>query len=208
MDATTVFGFALACVILNIVPGPGMLFIVAHGISGGRGSGVVAAVGMASGAVVHTVLAALGLSALLRVAPYALDAVRIGGALFLLYLAVNAFRSVRTAPRIAPEEARKSGRRTYVSAVLTNLANPKVVLFYLAFVPQFLTPHGWAVPAQILVLGAVLIGIGLVMDCAVGLMSGTFSTLLLRRPAFERWLKRASGAIFGGLAVRLLIEHD
>ncbi|GAA1573699.1 LysE family translocator [Kribbella sancticallisti] len=203
-----VLGFALACVILNVVPGPGMMFIVAHGISGGRRSGVMAAAGMASGTVVHTVLAALGLSALLRAAPFALDAVRIAGAVFLLYLAVNALRSARaTAAQPNQVGARKSLRRTYLSAILTNLANPKVVLFYLAFVPQFLTPHGWAVSTQILVLGAVLIAIGLVMDGVVGLMSGTFSALLLQRPAFERWLKRISGVIFGGLALRLLTDH-
>lgn len=200
-------GFAMAVVVLNVVPGPGMMFIVAHGISGGRRSGVVAAMGMASGTVVHTVLAALGLSALLRAAPFALDAVRIAGGLFLLYLAINALRSARAASRVGSVEARKPLRRTYLSAMLTNLANPKVVLFYLAFVPQFLTPNGWPVSAQILALGSVLIGIGLVMDCAIGLMTGTFSALLLRRPAFERWLKRISGLIFGGLALRLLADH-
>jgi threonine/homoserine/homoserine lactone efflux protein len=207
MDLNVALGFALACVVLNVVPGPGMMFIVAHGISGGRRSGVAAALGMASGTLVHTVLAALGLSALLRAAPFALDAVRIAGAVFLLYLAVNALRTARTAARSGPPEARKSLRRTYLSAVLTNLANPKVVLFYLAFVPQFLTPHGWPVSTQILALGSVLIAIGLVMDGLIGLMSGTFSSLLLRRPAFERWLKRISGVIFGGLALRLLTDH-
>jgi threonine/homoserine/homoserine lactone efflux protein len=206
MDAGTVLGFGLACVVLNVVPGPGMMFIVAHGISGGRRAGVVAAVGMASGTVVHTVLAAIGLSALLRAAPYALDAVRIAGGLFLLYLAVSALRSSR-APAQVGSVGRKSLRRTYLSAVLTNLANPKVVLFYLAFVPQFFTAGGWAVSVQTLVLGGLLIGIGLVTDCAIGLTAGTFSALLLRWPAFERWLKRVSGLIFGGLALRLLGEH-
>ncbi|MEV5967125.1 LysE family translocator [Kribbella sp. NPDC051952] len=206
MDTAAVLGFALACVVLNIVPGPGMMFIIAHGISGGRRSGVVAATGMASGVVVHTVLAAAGLSALLRAAPYALDAIRIVGGLFLLYLAINALRSARAVTPAEPGR-KTSLRRTYLSAVLTNLANPKVVLFYLAFLPQFLTPHGWPVSTQILILGAVVIVIGLVMDSAIGLMSGTFSALLLRRPAFERRLKRLSGAIFGGLALRLLTDH-
>ncbi|MGC4938345.1 LysE family translocator [Kribbella sp. DT2] len=207
MDVTTVLGFALACVVLNVVPGPGMMFIVAHGIAGGRRSGVVAATGMASGTVVHTILAAAGLSALLSAAPFALDAVRILGGVFLLYLAVAAIRSSRAPAKSALLARRPSARRTYLSAVLTNLANPKVVLFYLAFLPQFLTPHGWAVPAQILVLGGVLIVVGLLMDSAIGLTSGACSELLLRRPAFERRLKQVSGLIFGGLAVRLLTSN-
>lgn len=209
MNTATVLGFALACVVLNIVPGPGMLFIISHGLAGGRRSGVTAAAGMASGTVVHTLAAALGLSALLRAAPFALDALRIAGAVFLVYLAINAYRSARTSTPTQPATAtgRKSMRRTYISAVLTNLANPKVVLFYLAFVPQFLTPQAWPVPLQILILGGVLIVIGLLMDCAVGLAAGTFSALLLRRRSFEQWLKRISAAIFGGLAVAVLAER-
>jgi threonine/homoserine/homoserine lactone efflux protein len=204
MELGTVLGFALAVIVLNLVPGPGMMFILAHGISGGRRSGVVAASGMATGATVHTALAAFGLSALLRAAPGALDAIRLIGACFLLYLAVKTYWSTRHAVALAPEGNGPSIRRTYVSAVLTNLANPKVILFYLAFLPQFLIHGGWPVAAQILTLGSVYVVIGIVMDCSVGLAAGTFSALLQSRPAVQRSLKRLSAAIFGGLAVRLL----
>lgn len=203
MDLTLVLGFAVACVVLNLVPGPGMMFTVAHGIAGGRRAGVVAALGMASGTVVHTVAAALGLSALLNAAPAALEVVRVGGAVFLLYLAVTTLRS---AGHAAPAPRQSSLRRVYVTAVLTNLANPKVVLFYLSFVPQFVTRGGWSTGAQVLVLGAVLILIGLVMDSAVGVTAGICSAFLLRRPAIELWLKRVSATIFGGLAVRQLLN--
>lgn len=199
-------GFAVACLVLNLVPGPGMLFITAHGVAGGRRTGVVAAVGMASGTVVHTVAAAFGLGALLRVAPIALDAVRLVGAVFLLYLAITTLRSTLT-DDAHEQRPRRSLRRTYGSAVLTNLANPKVVLFYFAFLPQFLTSGGWPVTAQILVLGGILVVIGLVMDCLIGVAAGTFAALLARRPAARRWLGRVAAGIFGGLAVRLLLDH-
>lgn len=81
-----------------------------------------------------------------------------------------------------------------------------MVLFYVAFVPQFLTSGGWPTQDQILILGGVLIAIGLVMDCAVGTAAASFSALLLRRPAIQRWLKRGSAMIFGGLAAKLLSE--
>lgn len=154
----------------------------------------ITAHGMASGTVVHTVAAALGLSALLRVAPYALDTVRIIGAFVLLYLAITTWRSARRATDTAVARPRRSMRRTYGAAVLTNLANPKVVLSYLAFVPQFLTPRG------------ILVVLGLIMDCMIGLAAGTFSALLSRRPSFQRWLKRTSAAIFSGLALRLFVD--
>ncbi|GAB2736808.1 LysE family translocator [Amycolatopsis magusensis] len=209
MELGALLGFAGACVVLNLVPGPGMMFIIAHGVGGGRSGGVAAALGMASGTMAHTVAAALGLSALLRAAPAALEAVKIAGAVFLLYLAVSTLISARKPAALAAARGsrRSTLRKTYLSAVLTNLANPKVVLFYLAFVPQFLTPGGWAVSAQILVLGAVLIVIGLVMDGAVGLAAGTFSALVLRKPKFQRRLKEFSAVIFGGLALRLLTEN-
>ncbi len=155
--------------------------------------------------VVHTVAAAAGLGALLASALAALDVIRIGGAVVLLFLAVANLRAARY--EITPVAGR-SPRRTFVSAVLTNLANPKVVLFYVAFVPQFITAGGWAASVQILVLGTVLFVIGLLMDTILGLAAGTFSTMLLSRPAIQRWLSGAAAVVFGGLALRLLLTDN
>jgi threonine/homoserine/homoserine lactone efflux protein len=207
MEPMTLLAFAGACAVLNLVPGPGMMFITAQGISGGRRAGVAAAFGMATGIVVHTTAAALGLSALLAAAPAALGAVRIAGAVVLGCLAISALRSARAGTPLAVKGPKRSLRRTYAMAVLTNLANPKVILFYLAFVPQFLDPHGWPIPDQILVLGAFVVLIGLVMDSCIGLAAGSLAALLMRRPAIQRALKRTSAAIFGGLAVHLLADH-
>ena len=208
MDLSLVIAFAAACFVISIVPGQDMMFIVANGIARGRAAGVVAAVGMSTGIAVHTVLAALGLGALLAAAPVALDTIRIVGAIFLVYLAVSALRSARNAA-VAPQESEgvKSLRRTYVMAVLTNLANPKVILFYLAFFPQFLTEGGWSTPVQILVMGAILVVIGFCVDGSVGLAAGALSALLRRRPAIQRWLSRLSAAIFGALAIRLATDR-
>jgi threonine/homoserine/homoserine lactone efflux protein len=205
VEPSAVLGFMVACVVLNLVPGPGMMFILAHGVVGGRRAGVTAAAGMAVGTVVHTVAAAVGLSALLAAAPAALDIVRIGGAVVLLYLAIS---NLRSASRTVSPTTSPSSRRTFVSAVLTNLANPKVVLFYFAFVPQFITVGGWSTSVQILVLGAMVFAIGLVMDTAVGIAAGTFSALLLSRPSIQRWIRRGAAAVFGGLAVRLLLSES
>jgi threonine/homoserine/homoserine lactone efflux protein len=207
VDMPIVLGFALSCVVLNLVPGPGMMFTIAQGVSGGRRAGVISAAGMASGTVVHTVAAALGLSALLSAAPAALDVVRVGGAGFLLYLAVDTFRSAKRPIVVASGRPPRSLGRVYRSAVLTNLANPKVVLFYLAFVPQFVSAGGWPTSLQILALGGVLIVIGLVMDSSVGIAAGMCSVLLRGRPSIQRWVKRVSATIFAGLAVRLLVTE-
>jgi threonine/homoserine/homoserine lactone efflux protein len=208
MDVQILIAFVAACAVISIVPGPDMMFIVANGVARGRAAGVVAALGMSTGMAVHTVAAALGLGALLQAAPMVLDAVRIVGAVFLCWLAISTLRSARTVTETAPARfGGQSLRRTYAMATLTNLANPKVIFFYIAFFPQFLTEGGWPTPVQFLLMGAVLIVVGLAVDASVGLAAGTLSQLLRRRPAVQRWLNRVSAAIFGGLAVRLVVDR-
>ncbi len=208
MDVSILIAFVAASAVISIVPGPDMMFIIANGVARGRAAGVVAAVGMSTGMAVHTVAAALGLGALLQAAPMVLEAVRIVGAVFLCWLAISALRSARQVTETAP--ARFGGhslRRTYAMATLTNLANPKVIFFYIAFFPQFITAGGWPTSLQFLLMGAILIIVGLAVDASVGLAAGTLSQLLRRRPAVRRWLDRVSAAIFGGLAIRLVVDR-
>ncbi|MDQ4085038.1 MAG: LysE family translocator [Actinomycetota bacterium] len=209
MDLAPVLAFAVAVLLLSLAPGPDMLFIVANAIGGGRRAGMVAALGMSTGLAVHTVAAAFGLGALLRVFPGVLDGVRVVGALFLAYLAFTAWRRSRahTTARL-DVRSRTSVRKVYVMALLTNLANPKVVLFYLAFLPQFLTTGagGWSPTVQLLVLGALFIVIGLAVDGTAGLLAGSLADRVLHNPAVGGWLERASAAVFGVLAVRLVLD--
>ncbi len=210
MDAHLVLAFVAACALISLAPGPDLLFVVANGAAGGRRAGVLAALGMSTGLAVHTVAAAFGLGALISAAPQALTAVRIAGAVFLLYLAVATWRSSRAQPTAATAVPRRSLRRTYLMATLTNLANPKVILFYVAFVPQFVaTGSGtWPVTAQLMLLGLVFIVIGLAVDGTAGLLSGTLSERIAARPGFRRWMERASAAVFAGLAARLVSESS
>ncbi len=212
MDLTLLAAFAVACFVLSVVPGPDMLNIVANALAGGRRAGLVSALGMSSGLVIHTVAAAFGLGALIQAAPMALDIIRVFGAVFLLYLAVSTWLASRKAAAVpdasavAPPTMRL--RKVYVMATLTNLANPKIIIFYLAFFPQFLSTGSGMLPvtAQFLLLGATFIGIGICVDATVGFLAGTLSERILRRRSFKRWLERVSAAIFGGLAVRLVLD--
>jgi threonine/homoserine/homoserine lactone efflux protein len=218
VDLTVVVAFAVAVFVLSVVPGPDMMFVVANAVAGGRRAGLVAAVGMSTGLAVHTFAGAFGLGALIQTAPAVLDGVRIVGAVFLVYLAVSTWRASRQHPTtpVTPttptttEDAlqRLSFRKVYVMATLTNLANPKVVLFYLAFLPQFLTtgPTGWPVMGQLLTLGAVFIAVGLAVDATAGVLAGSLSGMLLRRGSARRALDRVAAAIFGGLAARLVLD--
>jgi threonine/homoserine/homoserine lactone efflux protein len=177
-------------------------------VAGGRRAGVLAALGMSTGLAIHTAAAAFGLGALIRAAPQALTAVRIAGALFLLYLAVTTWRNSRATAESTVVPVRRSLRRTYLMATLTNLANPKVILFYFAFVPQFVGtgPSVWPVTTQLLLLGLVFIVVGLAVDGTAGLLSGTLAEKIAARPGFRRRMERISAAVFAGLAARLVID--
>lgn len=208
MTHATLLSFAIAALVISVVPGPDMVFIMATGIAGGRRAGVVSALGVSVGLTVHTLAAAFGLGALLRAAPFVLDAIRWFGAAFLLYLAFTALRPARNKSTEDSDPVKAASlRRTFGMAALTNLANPKVILFYLAFFPQFLDQRAaWPVTVQFLVLGAMLVVIGFVVDAGTGLASGALSEALRRRPAVRRWLDRISATVFAGLAVRLVVS--
>lgn len=200
----TFFG---AVLLISLVPGPDMLYVMANGMASGSRAGVVAALGMSTGLAVHTTAAALGLSALLQAAPLAMEAIRLFGIAFLCYLAIDAFRSSR-APQaeltIAPV---RSMRRVYLMGALTNLANPKIILFYLAFFPQFVTPDsGWPIAVQMMVLGALFIVVGVMVDGSAGFACGRLSDFLTRRRGVRRWTDRVCAGIFGTLAARLIVD--
>lgn len=208
VDTNLLLAFIGVATFISLVPGPDMLYIIANGVSSGPRAGVIAAVGASTGLAVHTIAAALGLSALLMALPVAMAVIHVLGVLFLLYLAVNAFRSSRSTPDDAvPVAPERSMRRVYGMAVATNLSNPKIILFYLAFLPQFTSRHAaWPMPVQLLMLGGLFISVGIVIDSGVGLASGRLADLLARRRGIRRWLDRVSGTIFAGLAARLAAD--
>lgn len=204
MDLHLLLPFVIAATLISLVPGPDMFFIIANGIAGGPRAGVSAAVGMSTGMAVHTLAAAAGLSALFLALPTAMDVLRVVGIIVLLYLAFTAFRSSFREQDLELRPERRSLGRTYGMAVLTNVSNPKVIVFYLAFMPQFTDARAaWPVPVQLLALGLLFISIGLAIDAGVGVAAGKLSGVLASQHRFRRWLQRVSAAVFGALAVNL-----
>ncbi|MUL40614.1 LysE family translocator [Streptomonospora sp. PA3] len=202
--------FCLAALVMSVAPGPDMLFITATGLARGPRAGLLAALGVSAGLAVHTAAAALGLGALLQAFPAAFTAVRLVGACYLVVLAVLAFRDAARLPADPAAGVRGASSapllRVFVRALATNLANPKVIVFYLAFFPQFIDPAQGSVGGQFAVLGALFIVVGLGVDGACGLAAGRLGDLVRRRPAVQRWLHGLSGAVFAGLAVRLAAD--
>ncbi|MET9256884.1 LysE family translocator [Streptomyces sp. NPDC003717] len=204
VDPTLYTAFLLAGFALCVTPGPDMMFIVAMGGRGGPTAGVMAALGVASAMLVHAVAAALGLSALFTALPTLYHVLRWAGAAYLLYLAVKAFRD-RSTPADEGTPRGPGMRRAFWQGAITNLLNPKVILFNVAFLPQFVDPSLGHVPGQLLVLGGTLVVLGLLTDGLIGLVSGRLAGLLRRSKRVNRWMNIASGTVFTGLAVRLVV---
>ncbi|MEU2271220.1 LysE family translocator [Streptomyces olindensis] len=204
VDLSLYAAFLVAAFALCVTPGPDMMFIVAMGGRGGPTAGVMAAFGVACAMLVHAVAAALGLSALFTALPTLYHVLRWAGAAYLLYLAVKAFRD-RSVPSAEGTGATGSGmRRAFWQGAITNLLNPKVILFNVAFLPQFVDPSLGHVQGQLLLLGVTLVVMGFLWDGSVGLLAGRLTSFLRRSARVNRWLNIVSGTVFTGLALRLV----
>ncbi len=201
IDPVTLLAFVPAALALNFTPGADMMFCLGQGLRSGRGPAVAASAGIAAGGMVHVTLAGLGLGAAVAALPWLFDVIRWAGVAYLLYLAWGAWRSGPardTAPAVPAARAFRAG-------FVVNLTNPKVILFVLAFIPQFVTPEAGPVLVQFLIYGAVLSLGGFVVNALVGLFAGQAGRRLIASPRFARWLGRVSGGIFAALALRLAI---
>jgi threonine/homoserine/homoserine lactone efflux protein len=200
--------YLLTVFLAMIVPGPDMMFVLACGARGGPRAGLLAACGVASSEVVHITAAAAGLSALFAAAPQAFTVLRLCGAAYLLYLGVQALRRARHPSSVTTAStSRVSGRRAYLRGALTNLLNPKMVTFSVAFLPQFVDRSLGNVPAQFAVLGAIFVAFEIVVDGTVGLTAGRLGNVLSRRLRARRALDAGSGTIMVALAGRLALER-
>lgn len=196
--------FAGAGLLLNLTPGPDVLYIVGRSVSQGRGAGVVSALGIGAGCLVHVTAATLGLSALMLALPAAYDVVRLAGAAYLIWLGVKALRAASSAFDVKALAAVPL-RRIFWQGVLTNALNPKVALFFLAFLPQFADPRRGPLAPQILLLGALFTVNGTLVCIAYALLASRIGAWLKTRYGVTRLLDRATGVLFIALGVRLAL---
>jgi threonine/homoserine/homoserine lactone efflux protein len=205
--AETLALFMAAALALNLTPGPDMLYVTARSVSDGRRAGVIAAFGIGAGTLVHITALALGLAALLAAVPLAYDALRIAGAVYLLVIGVQLLLRPRTAGATAPLQQASLGT-IFAQAVLTNVLNPKVALFFLAFLPQFVDPAAGPAVAQIVLLGLLFDVQGTAVNVAVALLaSGTTRRLRTNAGAISL-LQRLTGAVFVALGAKLAVAAN
>jgi threonine/homoserine/homoserine lactone efflux protein len=195
-DPATLWVFALASLVLAVVPGPAVLYIVAQSVNGGRRAGALSALGVATGGLVHVLAAVIGLSALLAASAEAFTVVKLAGAAYLVWLGIRTLLSAND--HIGGRKPERTLARTYRQGVIVNVLNPKTALFFIAFLPQFADPDG-SVRAQLAMLGAIFVVIALTSDLVWAFVAGTASELLRHSRAFLRAQRYVSGTVFIGL---------
>lgn len=203
-------GFLSAALLITLSPGPDNLMVLSVGMARGRRQGMAFGLGCALGCLSHTILAALGVSALLRASPLAFTALKFAGGLYLVWLGIGALRS-RGGTQVAGEGAaalpEQALGRLFAKGLLANAINPKVVLFFLSFLPQFVIADRGDASWQTAQLGLLFTAQGVLLFGLLGYFSGTVGSWINRHPRAGLWLDRGAGAIFVGLGVRLMVAR-
>jgi threonine/homoserine/homoserine lactone efflux protein len=197
------FAFVLAGLALNIVPGADMTFVIASAARGGRRDGVVAALGIGGGTLVHILAAALGLSAILAASRTAFMLIKWVGAAYLLYIAVSLLRSGRSNQARRDASTPQSGWHLFRAAALVNVLNPKVALFFLAFLPQFVDPRATEPALQILCLGLWFDLVGTIVNAVIAIIAAEASERLRQVTWLGRAARYVAATAMGALALRL-----
>ncbi|MES1942148.1 lysine exporter protein LysE/YggA [Salinisphaera sp. T5B8] len=211
-EMTTLFSYSVAhwaafftaALLLNLTPGPDMAYVLAHSLRRGRRAGFVAMGGVWTGAFVHVVLAALGLSAVLASSAAAFALVKYLGAAYLVWLGIQAWRASGEAMPQTPVAA-VSARATFGRGVLVAALNPKVAMFFLAFLPQFVVPGAGPVAAQLFLHGCLIIVVAAFVEPPMVWFAATFAQRLRSNVRVQRWLDRALGSLFIALGARLAV---
>lgn len=199
--------FTVASLALIALPGQDMILVMSRSIAQGVKAGVVTAAGVSIGLVGHTVLATLGLGVILRTSEWLFLALKLVGAAYLLYLGVGLLRTRRGSLTMEATASRPLGR-LFLDGALSNLSNPKIAIFYFAFLPQFVAPSAQHPTLTVFVLGLAFAGLTFVVKAPVAMFSGALSAWLRARPGVLIWIFRSSGAILVGLGVRLAFERQ
>ncbi|MEQ5778327.1 LysE family translocator [Thalassospira sp. NFXS8] len=202
----TLLVFIPTALALNMTPGNDMLFCLGQGIKSGPRAGLAASFGISTGALVHTLLAGLGLAALLAAHPVAFQMLRWAGISYLVWLAFQAFRN-RNDTLKATETRKGSAIRAWRDGIVVNLLNPKIIVFVLAFLPQFVDPARGSVLLQFLLLGVILNIGGTIINCLVGGFAGKLGQFLARSARIARTFQVFTGCVFLTLAAKLAFDQ-
>jgi len=204
-DPLLLAGFVAASLLVLIVPGPGVVYVVTRSATHGVRAGFASTLGLSAGAYVHIVFAALGLSALLVASATAFGVVKFAGAGYLVFLGIRAIFFERDTP-LGQTPAARPHRRLFADGIVISIFNPKLAVFFLAYLPQFVDPAAGSVTAQILTLGVIYCALSILSDGAYALLAGRIRDRLTGSERARRWTRWMGGSVYIGLGVNTALS--
>lgn len=204
-ETTTLLAYIAVVITFVLMPGPSVLLTVAQAMSSGTRAGLMTAVGIAAGDLIHTALAVFGISALLMASAVAFNVLKYLGAAYLIYLSIKTLRQGASPMQLALGE-KGSAWQAFKQGFVCEVLNPKSTLFFLAFLPQFVSPSAADPHVQLAVLGAVFIALGVSATCGYAFAAAHVARLLKKSPSFSKWQNRFVGSVYGALGVRLALQ--
>ena len=203
MSPDTILTFLVASALLSLAPGPDNLFVLAQSALYGKRAGILITLGLCTGLIFHTLAVALGVAAIFAVSAIAFTALKVCGAAYLLYLAWQAFKTSSCVDKNITS-LKLSGYQFYKRGIIMNMTNPKVAIFFLAFLPQFASPESSSITLQLVLLGMLFIVVALIVFSIIALLSAHLAVYLKKSQKAHIWLNRTAATIFALLAARLL----
>jgi len=198
--------FLIAGIVLNLTPGSDTMYILGRSISQGKKAGILSALGIATGALAHCIFAALGLSIILAKSALAFEIVKYAGAAYLIYLGIKMLLSKSNEKFTLDEKSEKPNyRKIYLSGIFTNILNPKVALFFLAFLPQFINPNYAQNSLPFLLLGLTFVTTGTIWCLLLAIFSSKLSNSIRANYKIKKWLDKITGGIFIALGIKLAL---
>ncbi|RMT83773.1 hypothetical protein ALP39_02722 [Pseudomonas marginalis pv. marginalis] len=202
MNAMLSLNFLVTCLIVVLIPGTGVIYTISTGLTAGKRASLYAALGCTAGIIPHLLASTLGLSALLHTSALAFEVLKFAGAAYLLYLAYATWRD-RSAFAMNDAPVVSTARSLMVRGVLLNILNPKLTIFFLAFLPQFVVPGSTSPALQMLVLSSVFMAMTFAVFVLYGLLANVFRRAVIESPRVQNWLRRSFAAAFAGLGLNL-----
>ncbi len=206
LELTNVYLFIAASFLLCLAPGPDNIYVLTQGMTKSKKAALITTFGLCSGLIIHTTAAAFGISVIFKTSEVAFNIVKYAGALYLLYIAFQAFRYRNQALDLSVQNSSSELKKLFVKGFFMNVLNPKVSIFFLAFLPQFVSPENANVPLQMVSLGAIFMILTIIIFSSIGIAGNMLSAKLLEKPSIVKYMNILTSFVLGALAVKLALS--
>ena len=206
IDINSLYMFIAASFLLCLAPGPDNIYVLTQGMTKSKKAAIITTLGLCSGIIIHTSAAAFGISVIFQTSELAFNLVKYIGALYLLYIAYQAFKHRNEKIDLSSQDNNNELKKLYIKGFFMNVLNPKVSIFFLAFLPQFVNPELGNVPMQMIILGLVFMALTVVVFSSIGVAGNMLSSKLMENPSISKVLNILTSFVLGALAVKLALS--